>query len=186
MNDQTFRAFGDEVVKIAFFQKMRSGFTNALKEGWHGTKENPQTWMGQGRQVTPNMGRVGRAWEEFSSLGGLTRALPVGAKSMMLLGTGLMAREALKRQDPTGQERSRAERLSGLAGNTVGGLVGSALASKALPGSRFLAPIAGGIAGGMLGERVTTAPFAAFRGHRSPPPQQQQYMQQPYAEGVPG
>ncbi len=159
MNDHTFRSFGDELTKIAFFQTMRNGFMNALKEGWHGTKENPQTWFGQGRQVTPGMSRAGRMWEEFSSLGGLTRALPVGSKSMMVLGTGLMARDALRRQDPSGQERSRAERVSGLAGNTVGGLVGSALLSKALPQSKLLAPIVGGIAGGMVGEKATTLPW---------------------------
>lgn len=164
MNDTTFKAFGDEVVKIAFFQKVRNGFVNALREGWHGTPEQVaanqgNTWFGQGRQIKPGMGRLSRMGEEFTSLGGLTRVLPVGAKSMMLLGTGLMAREALKKQDPTGQERSRAERVTGLAGNTVGGLVGSALASKALPKSRFLAPILGGVAGGMVGEKAMTLPW---------------------------
>lgn len=186
MTEQTFSAFGDELTKIAFFQKLRNGFVSALKEGWTGTKENPQTWFGQGRQIKPGMGRGARMWEEFSSLGGATKALPVGGKSMMLLGTGMMAREALRRQDPTGQERSRTERMTGLAGNTVGGLLGSTLAMRAAPKS-FLAPMLGGIAGGMVGERVTAAPFKALRQHRMAQQQQQmqpQYYQQP-EQGVP-
>lgn len=188
MNDQTFLAFGDELTKIAFFQKVRSGFVNALKEGWHGTKENPQTWFGRGREIRPGMSRFGRTMEEFTSLGGLTRALPVGPKSMMLLGTGLMAREALRPVDPTGQERSRPERLTGLAGNTVGGLVGSALAQRAAPKS-WVAPMLGGIAGGMVGERALAAPFRAARQHRLAQQQQmqqpQQYYQQMPEQGVP-
>lgn len=184
MNAQTFDAFGDELTKIAFFQKLRNGFVDALKEGWHGTEQNPQTWMGRGRQVKPVMqangtrkqlGRLGRAWEEASSLGGMTRALPVGTKSMMLLGTGLMAREALRKEDPAGLQRSRAERVSGLAGNTIGGLVGSTLLARKMPGSA-IASLAGGIGGSMIGEKLTAAPFAAFR---RPPAQPPQYPQQP-------
>jgi hypothetical protein len=190
MNDRTFLAFGDELVKIAFLQKVRNGFMSALKEGWHGTKENPATWFGQGRKITPDMNTRQRMWEEASSLGGATKALPIGAKSMMMLGTGLMARDALRPQDPSGRDRSRTERLTGLAGNTVGGLVGSSLASRAIPGSRFLAPILGGVAGGMLGERVTTAPFRAARNARMGAQEgyQNQMQQQPMPvnPGVPG
>lgn len=187
MNDKTFLAFGDELTKIAFFQKLKDGFVNTLKEGWHGTKENPQTWMGKGRQITPNMSRGGRMLEEFTSLGGLTRALPVGSKSMMLLGTGLMARDAMRPQDPTGQQRSRLERMTGLAGNTIGGLMGSTLAMRGAPKS-FLAPMLGGIAGGMVGERLMAAPFRAARQHRMGQQQMQQPQQPQYSmpeQGVP-
>lgn len=197
MNDITFQAFKDEFVKIALYQRLKDGFVNALKEGWHGTPEQRaagegQTWFGKGRVLKPGMGRLGRMAEEASSLGGLTRALPIGGKSMMLIGTGLMAREALKRQDPTGQERSRTERMSGLAGNTIGGLVGSSLAMRAMPRSSFIAPLVGGLGGGMLGERVMTAPWKHSQNLQQslaqqvpvPPeywPQQyrNQYMQQP-------
>lgn len=187
MNDQTFSAFGDELTKIAFYQKMRTGFVNALKEGWHGTKDNPQTWLGQGEKITPGMGRAGRAVERFTSLGGLTKALPVGGKSLMLLGTLGAARQAMRPVDPTGHDRSRSERVTGLAGNTVGGLVGSALAMKAMPGSGILAPMLGGMAGGMVGERLVTSPFRLARSHRAAqqqpmqevPPQYYQQMQPP-------
>lgn len=184
MNDTTFLAFGDEFVKIAFYQKLRNGFVNAMKEGWHGTPESPQTWFGQGRKVTPGMTGGQRMWEDASSLGGATKGLPIGSKSMMMLGTGLMARDAMRPQDPTGRQRSRTERMTGLAGNTVGGLLGSTLAMRALPGSKFLAPIAGGVAGGMLGERLMTAPFAAARANRQPA-QMQQQAPMPVNQGVP-
>ncbi len=184
MNGETFLAFGDELTKIAFFQTLKNGLTNALKEGWHGTKENPQTWMGKGRQITPGMGRKARMWEDFSSLGGATKALPVGAKSMMMLGTGLMARDAMRAQDPTGQQRSRTERMTGLAGNTVGGLLGSTLAMRAAPKS-FVAPMLGGVLGGMVGERVMAAPFRAAREHRLARQQQMQPQYQAPEQGVP-
>lgn len=178
MEGITFQAFGDELVKIAFFQTVRRGFVNALKEGWHGTPGNEATWFGRGREIRPGMGRMGRMAEEMSSLGGATRALPVGAKSMMALGTGLMAREAIKPTDPTGQDRSRTERLSGLAANTVGGLVGSAMGNRLRPG--MLGSLGGGLVGGLAAERLVTAPFAAARQNRmASQGAQNQYNMQP-------
>ncbi len=165
MNDATFLAFGDELVKIAFFQKLRNGFVNTLKEGWHGSLDpnspDRTTWFGKGRQIKPGMGRASRMFEEFSSLGGATRALPVGAKTMMALGTGLMARDALRPVDPTGQSRSRFERTTGLAANTVGGLVGSAIGNRIRPG--LAGSLIGGLAGGVGLEKAVTAPLSLFR-----------------------
>lgn len=180
MNERVFQSFGDELVKIAFFRKIRGGLVQALSEGWHGTPEQiargeGQTWFGQGRKLRPGMSRGSRMLEEATSLGGATKALPIGGKSMMMLGTGLMARDALRPQDPSGRDRSRTERMVGLAGNTAGGLVGSALLARAVPRSAFLAPLVGGIAGGMFGEKVMTAPWA----HHRPAPQQPAPQPQP-------
>lgn len=113
-----------------------------------------------------------RAWEQLTSLGGLTKALPVGNKAMMAIPTAVMAAHALRGQDPTGQERSRTERISGLAANTVGGLAGSAMAMRALKGrggflGAMAAPMIGGMLGGSLAEKAVTAPFAAARAHRA-------------------
>ncbi len=177
MTDKTFLAFGNELVKLALYEKLRNGFVSALKEGWHGTPTNPQTWFGRGRVMTPGMNTGQKIMENATSLGGFTRALPIGGKSMMMLGTGLMARDALKPQDPTGRDRSRAERMTGLAGNTVGGLLGSTLLSRAVPSSRFIAPIVGGIGGGMLGEKVVTKPFKMMR-------DRQQVQQTPQTQQV--
>lgn len=165
MNDVTIQAFSDELVKIALFQGVKNGFVNTLREGWHGSLDpnspDRTTWFGKGRQISPGSGRVARMAEEMSSLGGATKALPVGGKSMMALGTGLMAREALRPVDPTGQNRSRAERLSGLAANTVGGLVGSAFGTRLRPG--LLGSLGGGLVGGLAAEKLVTAPFAMAR-----------------------
>lgn len=184
MNTDTFLAFGDELVKIAFFQKIRKGFTQALRDGWHGTPQQIRDgegmdWFGKGRVLKPGMSGNARRIEEATSLGGLTRVLPIGGKTLMTLGTAAMAREALRPQDPTGRERSRPERVSGLVGNTIGGLAGAGFASRLVPGSRFIAPIAGGMLGAHVGEKITTAPFK----HRQPPPEQLQQQPMPY-QGV--
>jgi hypothetical protein len=170
MNAKTFAAFSDELTKIAFYQKVSGAFMNLLREGWHGTKEAPNTWMGQGRVIKPGMSPMARTMEEATSLGGLTKALPVGAKSLTALGTALAAHQAMQHFDPSGQNRSPAERMSRLGGNVVGGLVGSALASRHLPGS-MLGNIGGSLIGGYVGEKVMNAPFAAARAiHGRPRP----------------
>lgn len=160
----SFTAFSDELIKLAFYQRLKNGFLKALSNGWHGTgpvgSSTRNTWFGVGAQ--PAKSTVGKAWEGFTSLGGLTKALPVGAKSMMAIPAGIGAVHALTRRDPTGQERSSSERLVGLGGNTVGGLVGSSIGMRAgLPGM-----IAGGMIGSMVGEKVVTSPFRAARQHR--------------------
>lgn len=165
----TFHAFGDELIKIAILQTVRRGFVNAMKEGWQGTPKQiaegeGATWFGKGRQIRPGMGRGARMLEEATSLGGATRALPIGSKTLMVAGTGLMAREAFKKVDATGQQRSRPERVGGLAANTVGGLLGSAVGNRLMPG--LTGSIAGGYLGGMAAEKLVTAPFAAARRNR--------------------
>lgn len=170
MSSVDFSSFGDEFIKIAFIKKLSNAFMNVLREGWHGTKESPNKWLGEGRSLSPSY--AGRAWQEASSLGGMTRVLPVGAKSMMLIGTGAMIPSTLTKTDPTGQQRSRTERVVGLAGNTIGGLAGSVIGSRLSP--RF-GGIVGGIGGGILAEKALTKPFANSR---------QQAQSPTMAEGV--
>ncbi len=169
ITDVTIQAFSDEIIKIALLQGVRNGFVNTLKEGWHGSLDpkSPDrlTWFGKGRQISPGSGRIARMAEEMSSLGGATRALPVGGKTLMTIGTGLMARDALRPVDPTGQNRSRAERLSGLTANTVGGLVGAAFGARLHPG--LLGSLGGGLIGGQAAEKLVTAPFSAIRQRRN-------------------
>ena len=66
MKSDVFASFGDEITKIAFSRKISSGFMDVLREGWHGPKEAPFGWMGEGRLLASSYG--GRVWQEASSL----------------------------------------------------------------------------------------------------------------------
>lgn len=182
MNSTSVSAFRDELIKIALFAEARKGLTNALKEGWHGTKESPNTWFGQGRQITPGMSSWARRAEEATSLGGATKALPVGAKSMTLLATGLAARDALRSTDPTGRDRSRVERIGGLAGSTMGGLIGSAIGNRIRPG--IIGNLVGGTLGSIAGEKIVTAPMKMLHRRRPQPQLQEQVVQPDQYNGV--
>jgi len=201
MNSTTIKAFGDELTKIAIWDAtlnaLRTGWhgpdestargAELLHNPATGDPELKQTWMGHGRidQIgAPGskaraigearykaMGRGGKALENVMSLGGLTKHLPVGTKSLMLAGTAAMVPGALKKDDPQG--RSRAERVAGLAGSTVGGLLG---VGAMLNSGRFgagMSNLAGGVGGSMLGERLFTAPWR----HRRERMQRMQAMQ---------
>jgi hypothetical protein len=96
--------------------------------------------------------------------GRFTKYLPIGDKSIATAFVGASLPGALKKEDPHGLDRSRAERLSGLAGSTLGGFMGTgALASLPMKRFKLLRAIAGGLGGSMLGERAATAPFRAAR-----------------------
>jgi hypothetical protein len=193
MKSSTFLSFGNELTKIAFFEKVSIGFMQALKEGWHGTPEqqankDAPTWMGKGMNMRGRMdggnfkplSRAGRFGERLTSLGGLTKALPVGAKTMTVLPALTMLPAALKREDPNGLNRSRTERTLGVAGSTIGGLAGSAMGARMMPRSPLLGPLLGGVAGSFIGEKATSIPFAARRAKmQQPQPQPQQMYQQP-------
>lgn len=206
----SFNAFSDEMVKIAFLHRLAKGFTGALSEGWHGygpenaptrntwfgrgsdlkPSYDPNKWGGKHAPIDPRQIQAGqryrptagtKAFEQATSLGGLTKVLPIGAKSMMAIPTAMMAAQAMKKNDPTGMDRSRTERVTGLAANTVGGLAGSALALRALKGRGGLfgsiaAPMVGGMLGGSLAEKAVTSPFRARAAHA------QQQGQQPTAQ----
>ena len=87
-------------------------------------------------------------------------------KGLMLLGTGLMAKDAIKPTDASGLGRSRTERLTGLAGNTIGGMAGSSAMLRLMPSHPLLGGIAGGIGGAVMGEKLMTGPWARARANR--------------------
>jgi hypothetical protein len=166
-------AFADELEKIS---GIRTELGHMMSAGWNGTKELPQKWLGEGRKIIPGMSRFGRAMEHATSLGGLTKYLPVGGKSMAIVGTGLMAPTVLAKEDPSGHGKSRLERVTGLAGNTLGGLAASGaliqhgvrrmVANPTIRPGMMHGPLglmAAGILGGIAGERLLTTPFAAAR-----------------------
>lgn len=191
MNVVSLKAFGDELEKIAILRRAGKALMDAAHMGWHGVAGTPsaQHWFGQGLAPAAEratMGRFGKAFDTATSLGGATKYLPVGAKSLMVAGALGQAQQALKPEDPTGQGRSRLERGVGLAGNLAGGLVGTGALLRTGIGKKhpILSSMIGGIGGGMLGEKLVTAPWRDGRNSVGRAYQQQQMPQQQYS-GVP-
>jgi hypothetical protein len=156
MNDIMRAAFADELTKIAGLKTQLQGAVNA---GWHGHNA-------QGVPVD------GAGWR-FSEKG-WGRKLPLGGKSMTLATTALQLPGALGREDPTGRGHSRAERVTGLAGNTLGGMAATGALMRTALGAKhpIIASMVGGIGGGLMGERLATTPWAlarrGFRRHPAP------------------
>lgn len=108
----------------------------------------------------------------------------LGMKGLTVGLTATQVPDALKAEDPSGQGRSRSERLARLAGNTAGGMVtAGALGNKTFgpkgPGmgkglARFGAnaavQIGVGTAGVLGGEALASAPFKVLK--KSQPAQQ--------------
>lgn len=81
---------------------------------------------------------------------------------MMGLGLAMGANELRHKEDPTGQDRGRGQRIGDFAGGTIGGLIGSPFG------------LTGGVGGGIVGQKIgATAGRAVdrLRGHK-PNPQQ--------------
>lgn len=88
-----------------------------------------------------------------------------------IAGPALALPGAVSREDPSGQGRTRTERVLGLAGSTVGGMAASGAALNRLGSSAkgwkgFVLPTAAGVAGSVLGQTVATAPSALLRKRR--------------------
>ena len=145
------------------------GFSNplrGLKEGWNyggqvmkGGKLTYETasklpgkgWLGVGKQGEG-------AWETATSLGGATKYLPVGPKALTV---GFAATElpaAVAEEDPTGEGRSRAERIGNFAGNLGGGLIGAPHGMSGSVAGSMLGSYAGGKAGKVLKGRKPAQP----------------------------
>lgn len=126
-------------------------FGDALKWGWHGA--NP---------ATEGVGRLGWRWAEK----GIGRYVP-GPKTLTALSTAAAVPSLLKSQDPSGRDRSSAERVSEFAGQSLGGMAAGGAAMKALQGrSNWLAmpaTIAASMVGSTVGQRLGQAPFALKR-----------------------
>lgn len=173
MRAMNLRAFRDELTKIATVAppvapESLPGFRGMWNAGWHGVgpkgSMTRQTWRGQGLATPAEraaMGRFGRGFDTVTSLGGATKYLPVGTKAMMAAGTALQARDALKAEDPSGQGRSRTERMTGVGGGFLGGVMGTGAMLRTGFGKKhpLLANMIGGIAGSVAGERAATSPW---------------------------
>lgn len=138
-------AFSDELSKISM--SIGQNIEHAVSQGWHGHAD-----LGSAPQT-------GTGWR-WNPKGKIGRFMP-GAKALTLAGAIPTAMDALKKEDPTGRGRGRLERAAGAAGNILGGLAGSGFAMRR--GNGMLLNLAGGIGGGLLGEKLMAAPFAASR-----------------------
>lgn len=158
MNSLQISALVDEVtiIKNANLQmlsrvgsRLARGAGDALHRGWHGFD-----------RVTGSGSRTG-----WFGLKGITAGL-----------TATQLPDALKAEDPSGQGRSRGERLARLAGNTAGGLAGAGAITKQFgpkgPGAlkglgRFAAntgvQLGIGTAGVLAGEGIAAAPFKLMK-----------------------
>ena len=121
-------------------------------------------WWGQKMKLKGKQG-LDKAIEYGSSLGGLTEHLPVGPKSMTLAGAAAMAPGALSKEDKSGKDRSRAERVGGFIGNTAGGLMGM---NHGVTGS--IVGMVGGEAAGGVGGKVLNKVIGRKK-KIAPPPQ---------------
>lgn len=147
ISEVTRAAFSDELKKIAALKTQLLGAVNA---GWHGHNAQGVPVEGAGWMLGNKGWRAG---------------LPLGGKSMVIASTALQLPHVFGREDPTGRGHGRLERLSGLAGNTVGGLASTGALMRSRLGAKhpIVAGILGGLGGGIIGERVATSPWALKR-----------------------
>lgn len=151
LDGATLFGFRDELEKIAGLEGLGNALRSvpghlgtALKAGWN----ESGGWMGAGK---------------------LTSKLPVGGKSLAVLGTAAQLPGALSKEDPSGQSRTRAERLTGLTGNILGGLAATGaiartgLGQAALRTHPLLTNLVAGVGGGLIGEKLLAAPFSHAR-----------------------
>lgn len=75
-------------------------------------------------------------------------------KALTLGAAGMDAHDALRKEDPTGQNRGRGQRVGAAIGNTAGGLIGlrHGMFSGGIAGSALGSAIGGGV--GRVGDRV--------------------------------
>lgn len=184
IDDTTIDAFGDELAKIAGMMgslgKTMGKFVNT---GWNkpmGLWEKAKHIDGplKGKKMFDEAGK--QVWHSrpdatFMGQGKYTKHLPIGDKTINTAIIGASVPGAVSKEDPEGIGRSRAERISGLAGGTVGMLAGQgAMAHLPMKGLGITRAIAGGLAGGILGERLSTSPFRKARAELPPAPQAEQ------------
>jgi len=193
IDDTTIDAFGDELAKISgMIGNMGKAITQSVRTGWNkplGLWEKAKHVEGplKGKGVMDAAGK--QVWKKrpdatFMGQGKYTKYLPIGDKAInsAVIASGVPG--AVAKEDPQGAGRSRAERISGLAGGTIGMLAGQgAMSHIPIKGLGITRSIVGGLGGGIIGERMATGPFRRARAEMPPVPQAEQ-SQQPVPNGV--
>lgn len=140
-----------------------------MKKGWqYGSNVPGKGWLGTGAQITPGMGRLGRGFEHVTSLGGATKYLPVGSKSLTVAGGLASLSEGLPKEDPQHKGRSRVERLSGSVLGTAAGIAASPLGLKAIP-----IGIGAEVAGRAIGRKLSPRKPVQAQSNKIPSPPNQ-------------
>lgn len=184
-------AFRDEVEKIAYVRQAIRAGVGAFRGG-AGVRKSVDVGRKAARfgareakfsknlARRPNEGVVGHAMRKgWADVGGVhgsrggwygakdtwREKLPVGGKTMTVGFTAAGLPSALKKEDPTGRGRSRAERLAQLGAGTLGGIagVGAVMKGKS-PG--LLRSMVGGFGGGIAAEHAASLPFRQARKQR--------------------
>lgn len=183
MNVVMFDAFVDEMEKIALavpggsasvlskggdlLRKGGQRLGRAIKEGWEAGADVPgRGWLGSGYQAKPTDSMFSKAFEGVTSLGGTTKYLPVGPKAMTVGFTGMALPGAVSKEDPTGEGRSRAERVGSLAGGTVAGLASAKMGLV----PAIAAGMGGDFVGGRAGRLLSRKPKRPVSVAAPPPP----------------
>lgn len=172
MNDDTLNAFQDELEKIAInWSGMGRVFGGAARRvavpaakqvNRAGKPLKKKFWKEVGQNVKNTakgfknpIKSVKRGWNSdggWTGKGKVTGKLPIGGKSLTVAGGLMSAPEAFSKEDPTGQGRSRAHRITKWVGNQTGGLIG---APYGLSGS-LVGSIAGELGGHAVGKSLDT------------------------------
>ena len=128
----------DTAANIGGLVRSMGNPSQALKQGW-----NAGGW-----NRAQELANVGELASKSPRAQALNRFIP-GNKAVTLGSTALMAPGAISQEDPTGQGRSRAERIGALTGGTLLGL-----ASTPYMHGGFAAPMIAGTAASMVGDTV--------------------------------
>jgi len=169
-----YTAFQDELIKLGGKAEVLGKFKDVgrnvgrklkgfVSKGWHdpmleGKIVNPRNPAGPKINKWNWLGTGGEEGKRF------TKYLPVGGKSVLVGMTAATVPGVLKKEDPYGMQRSRAERITDLGASTIGGLAGTgALMSLPVKGWQGTRALAGGFGGAMLAARLATMPWRRAR-----------------------
>lgn len=176
MNLSTLQSFSDELEKLARHEgwaetatKDRKRANEAIEKNMPLPRKNGDIrpvkdvgfFEGQVRNLRATGKRLMRpsTWGMRAKSSLINPALPWYGKALAIGGAGLMASQALPKEDPTGRGQSRLTRGLESAGSIVGGSIGKGLSGGLLTGTL----------GGTLGLGVGKA-IDRMRGYRPPQP----------------
>lgn len=168
MNSVTMRAFREEMEEL---QKTAGFMTNVGTAVGNKLKAVPGLLQKAPAMLGKQVDNAGKTISAFSTPG---KSLASGGRAMVSdfsgMGTGMKAlmgygavmsgRDAIKKEDPTGQGRSRLQRSTAFAGEQMGSVIGQPFG------------LAGAVVGGAVGKRLGSGTGKALdliRGRKATP-----------------